>query len=104
VTFAAVVLDWPAASWAALVAFPRSRGVRAGSRRPGRETRSLTLACLPAAIGAHDAAAPTTATRITRQNRRVRELSMGLPCGKSERTARGLTANLLAENRRSAGG
>ena len=50
VTAVAVVLDLPMPSRAALMSFPRRLRARASSRRPACETRTLTLARLPAGI------------------------------------------------------
>jgi len=47
---ATVVFVWPAPSWAALLTRPLSRRTWLSRRRPARETRTLTLPCLPGAI------------------------------------------------------
>src|SRR5918994_5503694 len=50
VTAVTVRFDWPAPSCAALVSLARTRRPGRRSRRPARETRTLTLACLPGSI------------------------------------------------------
>src|SRR4051812_6346583 len=69
VTAAVVVLDWPAPSRAALLAVPLRRGARLSRRRPARETRTVTLACPPAAI--ENGARPRTTVAAARPPRRA---------------------------------
>jgi hypothetical protein len=70
VTAAAVVLDRPAPSRAALLSLPLSRRTPPSSRRPARETRTPTRACSPAAI--ENDARPKTTVEAAREPARRR--------------------------------